>query len=163
MPGSQEKIAGDGVPRQEGPYWIEWLKGEDLPQVARLEAALFPEPLDLESLLRLLAMPVTYYLAVKKGDLLAGYIGFQIFGPMAHTISMGVHPEHRREGLATLIQKTADRVAANRGARWFSGEVRVSNTAQLKFLLEKLGWIKIGVCPRFFKNGEDAVVVWKWL
>ena len=54
-------------------------------------------------------------------------------------------------------------MAASRGARWFSGEVRVSNTAQLKFLLEKLGWIQIGVCPRFFKNGEDAVVVWHWL
>ncbi|NLY38081.1 MAG: GNAT family N-acetyltransferase [Firmicutes bacterium] len=163
MAGKREKTAGDGLPRQEGPYRFDWLKREDLPQVARLEAVFFPEPLDLESLQRLWAMPITCYIGVKKDELLAGYIGFQLFGPMAHTISMGVHPEHRRAGLATLIQETADRVAASRGARWFSGEVRVSNTAQLKFLLEKLGWIQIGVCPRFFKNGEDAVVVWHWL
>jgi hypothetical protein len=53
-------------------------------------------------------------------------------------------------------------VAVRQGARWFTGEVRVSNLAQLK-MLESLGWHQIGLCPYFFADSEDAVVVWKWL
>ncbi|HHX77708.1 MAG TPA: GNAT family N-acetyltransferase, partial [Firmicutes bacterium] len=113
-------------------------------------------------LLRLWLMPVTRYIAIKKGNELAAYIGFQIFGPAAHTISMCIHPGYRRQGLGMLIQKTADFVAYNLGARWFTGEVRVSNEAQLQ-MLKKLGWQEIGIYPGFFNNGEDAVVVWNWL
>ncbi len=152
----------DPLPRPYLDYRIDWSRPSDLPRIARLEASLFPEPLRLGALARLWLAPRTCYLVARKGRLLAAYIGFQLFGPAAHTISMAVHPDHRRRGLATVIQRTADQVAANRGARWFTGEVRVSNQAQLR-LLERLGWQRIGVCPRFFGNGEAAVVVWYWL
>ncbi|HOB87694.1 MAG TPA: GNAT family N-acetyltransferase, partial [Bacillota bacterium] len=104
----------------------------------------------------------TRYIVIRKGRRVAAYIGFQLLGPAAHTISMCVHPEFRRRGLAALVQTTANEVAAALGARWFTGEVRVSNTPQLNFL-KGLGWEQIGVSPHFFKNGEDAVVVWFWL
>ncbi|PKM83168.1 MAG: N-acetyltransferase [Firmicutes bacterium HGW-Firmicutes-13] len=152
----------DGIPGQNGPYLTDWLKVTDLLQIARLEAEFFPEPLSISSLIKLWLMPITYYIVVRKGRKVIAYIGFQMFEKAAHTISMGIHPDFRREGLAVFIQKTANRAAANRGARWFTGEVRVSNTPQLKFL-EKLGWQQIGICPNFFKNGEAAVVVWNWL
>lgn len=80
----------------------------------------------------------------------------------AHTISMCIHPDFRRRGLGKLIQQTADGIAKGLGAYWFTGEVRVSNTAQIK-MLEGLGWETVGVCPNFFKNGETAVVMWNRL
>ncbi len=162
MPRRRVPEKNDGLPRQYNGYLAGWSRPPDLPQIARIEAMVFPEPLNLHTLVQLWLMPNTYYIVVRKGRQVAAYIGFQKFGPAAHTISMAVHPDHRRRGLATLVQKTADRVAVNRGARWFTGEVRVSNTAQLRFL-EGLGWQQIGVCPQFFGNGEDAVVVWNWL
>ena len=146
MPGNQEKIAGDGVPRQEGFYRIEWLKGEDLPQVARLEAEFFPEPLDLESLLRLWAMPVTCYLAVKRrpAGRLHRFSDFRPDGaPLAWAFTgappggLAHNPENRRPGGR---QPGSAAVLAGKCGSQYS---------QLKFLLEKLGWMKIGVCPRF--------------
>jgi len=151
-----------GLPKGQGPYSVEWLKIWDLKQVVRLEKASFPEPLAFPHLLRLWLMPRTVYLCLKQGRRVAAYIGFQIYGPAAHTISMCIHPDFRRQGLGMMVQQAADQVAVELGAHWFTGEVRVSNTAQLK-MLEKLGWENIGRCPRYFKNGEDAFVVWNWL
>lgn len=145
------------------PYSLDWLRFADLGQVVRLERRVFPEPLTFPSLLRLWLRGNTRFLVVRKGRQVAAYIGFQVFGPIAHTISMGVHPGHRRRGLAAGIQRAADGVAARLGARWFMGEVRKSNAPQLDLLLKRLGWQAIGVCRGFFGNGEDAVVVWHWL
>ncbi len=159
----RKKVSGpDHIPLQYKNYTIGWLRPSEITQLARLEKDFFPEPLSIGALARLLLKPNTYYLTARKDSRVAAYIGFQVFLASAHTISMGVAPGHRRAGLARAIQEAANRVAANRGARWFTGEVRASNTAQLDFL-RKSGWLEIGVCRRFFKNGEDAVVVWKWL
>lgn len=150
------------LPRRHAEYVVARARLTDLPQIARMEAAFFPEPLSLWGLFRLWVQPITTVVVVRRGRRVAAYIGFQKLGPAAHTISMAVHPDHRRQGLATLVQRTADAVAAARGCRWFTGEVGVSNAAQLRFL-DGLGWRRIGVCPRFFGDGEDAVVVWNWL
>lgn len=152
----------DGIPARYGPYALDGMALRDLRQVVRLEAEVFPEPLSLAALTRLWLLSSTSYLVVRQERQVAGYIGFQICAAAAHTISMAVHPAFRRQGLATLLQRTADQVAKGRGARWFTGEVRISNDAQLRFL-EGMGWQRIGVCRRFFGNGEDAVVVWHWL
>lgn len=150
-------------PGEEGQaYVIRPLGFTHLRQVARLERLLFPEPLSPGTLLRLWMRRDTRYLGVLKGPAVVAYIGFQVWGPIAHTISMGVHPAHRRRGLATCLQAAADRLAAQMGARWFMGEVRRSNTPQLA-LLRKLGWQPLGLCRGFFRNGEDAVVMWHLL
>ncbi|MDW7650463.1 MAG: GNAT family N-acetyltransferase [Bacillota bacterium] len=130
--------------------------------MAKLEEASFPEPLGFWALLRLWLKPITTYLVIRDNRRVAAYIGFQMYGPAAHTISMCIHPAYRRQGLAKLIQQTADDVAVSRGARWFTGEVRESNIAQLK-MLESLDWETIGKCPGYFGNGEDGFVVWNWL
>lgn len=144
-------------------YSLDRLRPGDLFQVARLERLLFREPLGFWDIVRLWRRRDTRYLVIRRGRRVAAYIGFQILGPIARTISMGVHPDHRRRGLATWIQKAADRLAVRLGARWFTGEVRVSNAPQLHLLLGRLGWQAVGICRGFFGDGEDAVVVWHWL
>ena len=152
----------DLLPKKIFSYDIEWLKPCDIRQIARLELISFPEPLGFWELLWLWLMPATTYITVKKERQVVAYIGFQIHGHAAHTISMCVHPHFRRMGLGMIVQQTADNIAGKLGARWFTGEVRVSNTAQLK-MLEELGWQTIGECRSFFNNGEDCFVVWNWL
>lgn len=150
------------VPREHRGYQIDWLHPDDIEQIVALETGFFPEPLTIAKLTQLIQEPHTCYIVVRDGKQVIGYIGFQYFLAAAHTISMAVHPGYRREALATIIQKTADAVAKKQGARWFTGEVRVSNKPQLRFL-RGLGWHEIGRCENFFKNGEDAIVVWNWL
>ncbi|NLM23264.1 MAG: hypothetical protein GX210_04160, partial [Firmicutes bacterium] len=84
------------LPRREGPYLIDWMKPADVRQVIRLEQDSFPEPLSLRELIRLWRQPITRYIVIRKGRRVAAYIGFQLLGPAAHTISMCVHPEFRR-------------------------------------------------------------------
>lgn len=150
------------VPRTYRGYQIDWLHPDDMEQIIQLESTWFPEPLTISKLTHLLRQPNTCYIVVRDGKRVIGYIGFQSFLAAAHTISMGVAQGYRRENLATLIQKTADAVAKDQGARWFTGEVRVSNRPQLEFL-RGLGWLEVGRCNNFFENGEDAIVVWNWL
>jgi len=150
------------VPREYWGYQIDWLHRDDMEQIIELEAAWFPEPLTITKITQLIDEPNTCYIVVRDKKQVIGYIGFQFFLASAHTISMGVAAQYRRENLATVIQKTADAVAKQQGARWFTGEVRVSNRPQLEFL-RGLGWHEVGRCKNFFRNGEDAIVVWNWL
>ncbi len=135
---------------------------EDLPQVAAIEALVFPEPLSLADLRRLWDDPATSYVGHRAGDRIAAYFGFQTSGPTAHVISNATHPDFRRQGLGGRVLQEAEPLARRRGARWFLGEVRVSNTAQLR-VLHRIGWVEVGGCPAFFGNGEDAIVVWRCL
>lgn len=157
-----DPIRYDEVPREHHGYQIDWVQPDDIEQIIELEREWFPEPLTVPELTRLISEPGTCYIVMRDGKQVAGYIGFQMFLAAAHTISMGIAAKHRRRNLATVIQKTADAVAKKRGARWFTGEVRVSNEPQLRFL-RGLGWLEIGRCENFFSDGEDAIVVWNWL
>ena len=38
-------------------------------------------------------------------------------------------------------------------------EVRVNNTAALK-LYEKYGFVTLGTRPKYYENGEDALIMW---
>jgi ribosomal-protein-alanine N-acetyltransferase len=138
------------------------LHAQDLPAVAALEALVFPEPLALDQLARLWAREGTVYLGIREGDTLAAYFGFTIDGPTAHVVSNATHPNFRRRGYARALLEAGRQVARSRGARWFLGEVRLSNLPQLR-LLTRLGWRSVAVCPRFFGNGEDAHVVFRLL
>ena len=142
-------------------YGIRTGEREDLAEVAAIEGAVFPEPLALPELERLWTGPGTRYLVATGGGAVCAYFGFVVLGPVAHVISNATRPEHRRRGLAGRLLREGEAVAAAAGARWFLGEVRVSNRAQLA-LLAALGYRQVGWCPRFFGNGEDAHIVMRF-
>lgn len=130
-----------------------------LPAVAEIEALVFPEPLTLAELVDLWWRPETLYLGYCQGDTVLAYLGFQVLGPTAHILANATHPHFQGQGLGHRILTESIPMARARGARWFLGEVRRSNHTQRRILAE-LGWREVGVSPRFFGNGEDAVVVW---
>jgi ribosomal-protein-alanine N-acetyltransferase len=134
----------------------------DCAQLAEIEALVFPEPQSLAQIERLCALPSTCYLGVRAEGRLLAFFGFEVLGPTAHVIANATRPEARRRGLARRVLQAGEPMAAARGARWFLGEVRASNAAQRR-LLRLLGWREVGVAPKFFGNGEDAVVVWRLL
>lgn len=139
---------------------LQLLAAEELPQVAAIEAQVFPEPLDLRSLARLYASPQVRYVVLRDEGKVAAYFGFDVHGPTAHVISNATHPDCRRRGYGGRVLHEAEPLARSLGARWFLGEVRVSNDAQRRLLAE-IHWQEIGVCRRFFGNGEDAYVVFR--
>jgi ribosomal-protein-alanine N-acetyltransferase len=130
----------------------------DLRAIAALEAAVFPEPFRLPALRRLWLSPGTRYLVARRDGLPVAHFGFRVSGPVARVLSNATDPRHRQRGLASALLRAGEAEARRAGARWLQGEVRRSNAPQLR-LLAGLGWREVALCPRFFGNGEDAVLV----
>lgn len=146
------------LPQTFGAYQVEWLKREDIGQIAHLERIVFPEPLSQEAIEKKFETPGTFYLVVKDQNTIAAYFGFEMFERYAHVIANVTHPNYRRQGLAEFVLKTAEPWAKQQGAIAFLGEVRLSNASQLK-VLEKVQWQILMEMPGFFGNGENAYLV----
>jgi [ribosomal protein S18]-alanine N-acetyltransferase len=85
-----------------------------------------------------------------------GHIGIRLSGTEADIVSFAVHPDWRRQGVATaLIKAVADHLRQE-GARTLSLEVRKSNVAA-RALYERLGFMNVNVRKRYYGD-EDAVV-----
>jgi ribosomal protein S18 acetylase RimI-like enzyme len=136
------------------------LPPELLGQVAAIEALVFPEPTTPTELERLFGTPGTVYLYYGDERQVYAYLGFRVVGATAHILANATHPAYQGRGLGRRILPEGEPLARARGARWYLGEVRASNTVQ-RALLRALGWVEVATVARFFGNGEDAVVVWK--
>lgn len=146
------------LPYRLGILEVGWLRMHELPQLAAIERTVFPEPLPLSRLTRIYTQPRARCLVIRDGDTVAAYFGWERFGREAHVVSNATHPRYRRRGLAHHLLAAAEPYAVRTGARWFLGEVRVSNQTQL-LVLDELGWIRAATVERFFGNGEDAHLV----
>ncbi|HSK22031.1 MAG TPA: ribosomal protein S18-alanine N-acetyltransferase [Egicoccus sp.] len=78
----------------------------------------------------------------------------------AHVLDIAVAEPHRRQGIGrTLMDTLLDRVC-ERGATGVTLEVRRSNTAALA-LYRRLGFAVEGERPRYYPDGEDALLMWR--
>ncbi len=76
-----------------------------------------------------------------------------------HIVSVGVLPEARRLGIATIMMLRAMKaMKVYYGAAEVYLEVRVSNTPAIS-LYEKLGYKVVGRIPRYYSDGEDAYLM----
>ncbi|MSQ02812.1 MAG: GNAT family N-acetyltransferase [Myxococcales bacterium] len=90
------------------------------------------------------------------GEPLDAYIcGWAIIGEL-HLLQLAVHPDVRRTGLATQLHDALLKAAAPRAeCGWL--EVKVDNGGAICFY-ERLGWVPIGRRPRYYADGNDAIV-----
>ncbi len=89
---------------------------------------------------------------------LVGYAGGWVVDGDVQILKVGVDPAWRRHGIArVLLARVADD-ARNLGARTCSLEVRAAN-AGAQALYEALGFTALGQRPRYYSDGEDAVIM----
>ncbi len=89
---------------------------------------------------------------------LVGYAGGWVVDGDVQILKVGVDPAWRRHGIArVLLARVADD-ARNLGARTSSLEVRASNVGA-QALYEALGYQSLGTRPRYYSDGEDAVIM----
>ncbi|MEE0706632.1 MAG: GNAT family N-acetyltransferase, partial [Adlercreutzia sp.] len=89
---------------------------------------------------------------------LVGYAGGWVVDGDVQILKVGVDPAWRRHGIArALLARVADD-ARNLGARTSSLEVRAGN-AGAQALYEALGYRSLGKRPRYYSDGEDAVIM----
>ncbi|WP_306591350.1 N-acetyltransferase [Geothrix sp. 21YS21S-4] len=75
----------------------------------------------------------------------------------AELLRIAVAPEARGQGLGRVLLEVCQRELAAEGLVRLFLEVRPSNAPALR-LYQRCGWEPCGLRPRYYSNGEDALV-----
>ena len=126
----------------------------DIAEIVKIENACFSTPWSEESLKESLQNECShFYLALAEGGT-AGYICVQIFSGEGYVTNVGVLPGFRRRGIAkALIER-----ALENEMDFLTLEVRESNLPAIQ-LYEKLGFERVGVRPRFYREPEENAIL----
>lgn len=137
------------------------LTAADAQRCAELEKVLFAGegPWPAEAFVQEIAHGHTFYLGVEDEDVLVGYAGIGMMGPVTdpefeiHTI--GVDPAMQRRGAGRMMMDNIVYIADLKDAPVFL-EVRVSNDPAIS-MYEAYGFIKTGIRRNYYQpSGADA-------
>ncbi len=150
----------------------------DLPQVMTIDRLSFPQPWSEASYRYELlentnayfivaldphgAAPVRHWLArwlrQPERRQVVGYAGLWLVVDEGHINTLAVHPQWRGRGLGEKLLLELLRYAREHSAVMATLEVRVNNfTAQR--LYRKHGFEEVGRRPRYYRDGEDALLM----
>jgi bifunctional N6-L-threonylcarbamoyladenine synthase / protein kinase Bud32 len=133
---------------------------EDLPAVREIEIVSFPDPWSPAMFAGELSRSDRIWRAAETaGGALVGYGGVMIVGDEAHLMNLAVAPGARRRGIARMLYDDLALRAARAGARRITLEVRHDNDAALGFY-RAAGLSVEGVRPRYYREGQDALIMW---
>jgi len=132
----------------------------DVPAVAALEAASFPQPWSRQAFeYEMRENPVARYLVAERAGQLLGFAGAHLIFEEGHITNVVVARSVRGQGLGRALMDALMQYAANLGARYLTLEVRESNQAAIS-LYSSLGFIRVGVRRGYYQdNREDALLM----
>ncbi len=137
---------------------IRPVQASDLGKVSQLENISFSDPYPPYFLSQLAENnPDTFLVAVTQEKLL-GYAVADEWADHDHLISIAVHPEQRRRGIAQqLFSVLESRLPKGHTMKL---EVRRGNNSAIEFY-KKNGFREAGVQERYYLDGEDALLMEK--
>lgn len=132
---------------------------DDVAEIVKIEQACFSTPWSEASVRESLANPASHFYAAYADGETAGYLGLQIFSGEGYITNVATLPAFRRRGIAkALLQQ-----AMQNEMEFITLEVRESNAAAIA-LYASLGFEKVGVRPRFYREPEEnALLMTKYL
>jgi len=146
--------------RAGAPLEIRQLAYSDLPAVIEIERRAFPTPWSLAMFVLELSKPTGICLAATRAGRLCGYVVCARYDLDWHVMNVAVDPDHRRQGIASVLLAELYRRAEPQAAR-FTLEVRRSNQEAIG-LYTRDGFRVAGIRRRYYQdNGEDALVMWR--
>lgn len=138
---------------------IRPVRRADLLAILRIERASFPQPWSYASFERFLDEPG---FQVAFDEAVLGYIVADAVPRntrlVGHVKDIAVHPDHRGRGLGRRLLISGLRTLAGQGADAVKLEVRRSNEVALS-LYRDLGFSHDRTAPRYYNDGEDALVM----
>ena len=87
-----------------------------------------------------------------------GLVMIRVAADEAEILTLGVVPEHRRQGRGRTLLDDAARAASAAGARRLFIDVAARNRAAIA-LYEGYGFVEVGRRPRYYEDGDDARVM----
>ncbi|WP_237560555.1 GNAT family N-acetyltransferase [Halostella litorea] len=162
------------APETRGDVEIRSAERADLLAVKRIENASFPQPWPYDAFERYLDAP-GFLVAVEPdggrdadgGDALdsADVVGFVVADlvpnhgeGLGHVKDLAVHPDRRGDGVGESLLAAALGTLSARSAASVKLEVRESNEAA-RSLYEKFGFQPLRRVPRYYDDGEDALIL----
>lgn len=105
-----------------------------------------------------LPRPDRVWWAAYDGEQLLGYAGGWVVDGQVQILKVGVDPAQRRRGIARELLARVAADARDLGAATCSLEVRAGNAGAQAFY-EALGFHALGTRPRYYSDGEDALIL----
>jgi [ribosomal protein S18]-alanine N-acetyltransferase len=140
---------------------------EDLAGLCALDAACFSPPWSCDAwraelaghdrIWRVVHAPADSPDAV--GGLLAAG-GLWLAPEAAHVLRLAVAPAWRGRGLGSQVVGALVAAATRVGQEALTLEVRAANRTAVS-LYRRHGFVEAGVRPRYYPDGEDAVILWR--
>jgi ribosomal-protein-alanine N-acetyltransferase len=147
------------TPEQERPT-VRRAVDADLLAVYRIEKASFPQPWPFAAFEQFVGEPG--FLVAEVGAGVAGYVVADSVPnhgrAIGHVKDLAVHPDRRGEGIGSRLLERALSVLAARGVGSVKLEVRESNVPA-KTLYREFGFVHRRTVPRYYDDGEDALVM----
>ncbi len=98
------------------------------------------------------------WVAVLDGSIIGAIVAWLLVDEL-HIVTLSVHPQHRRRGVARSLLRTALAEARQRGAVSAALEVRAGNLPAQE-LYRDFGFKIVGRRPNYYQdNGEDALLM----
>lgn len=144
--------------RAPGPELVEPASAVDLDAIAAIEVHSFAQPRPRQTFARELELPQARLVVLRPapGALVIGFANWWLVADdLAELHVIAVAPDHRRRGRAAGL--LAHVLAACAGRR-VQLEVRAGNQPALA-LYARAGFVVDGRRPRYYPDGEDAVLM----
>ncbi len=132
----------------------------DLPDVEAIEAAAYPRPWPSAIFVTELGRDDRTYLVARRDGTVVGFAGASVGAGEAHVLTVAVHPNHRRQGIARRLLDALIDAVAEQGAGAVTLEVRENNHGA-RSLYRARGFEEAGVRPHYYRDtDEGAVIMW---
>ena len=103
---------------------------------------------------------IAHYFVAEVNDRAVGYGGYWWTFDEAQITNIAVHPDFRKMGIGQAILKRMIEDVNDGFVKTLTLEVRKSNIAAQN-LYKKLGFVQVGLRPKYYERTEDAVLVTK--
>ncbi|MGE5299404.1 MAG: ribosomal protein S18-alanine N-acetyltransferase [Acidobacteriota bacterium] len=131
----------------------------DLPSVLEIERASFAMPWSETSFFNELKNPRSISRAARRDGRVTGYIFASRILDEGHILDLAVHPDFRRQGIASALVTHVIEHLREEGVRFIFLEVRESNVPAIK-MYEQFGFEEIGIRKNYYVYpDEDAVIM----
>ena len=143
-------------------YLIDEMTEDDLDDVTEIEQSSFPVPWSKDLFLRELKNDYSHNLVARwldgESKRVAGYVVFWDVTDEIHLLDLAVHADFRRRGIAKAFIKRVIEAGLQMGCKRIFLDVRESNKEALR-LYRNFGFKEIGLRKRYYKDGENAIVM----
>lgn len=138
------------------------LTKEDIPEVVEIEKKLLLETIGEEMLSNELHNKYAHFYVAKNENEVVGYIGCWIIDTTCDMINFVVKEKYQHQGIGRMLYQKMEEQTKELNAVEILLEVRKSNFQAQKFY-KLQGFKEIFVRPKYYKNGEDALILRKEL